>query len=69
MYGTSLSPPACDAGVSLLVRFGAFLVVANEWFMMWRSSERNARETAFSLTLTTLLILVFLAVPDGRDDP
>ena len=56
-------------GVSLLVRFGAFLVVANEWFMMWRSSERNARETAFSLTLPALPVLVFPAVPDGRDGP
>ena len=56
-------------GVSLLVWFGAFLVVANEWFMMWQSSEWNAKETAFSLTLLALLILVFLAAPDGRDDP
>ena len=56
-------------GVSLLLWFGAFLVVANEWFMMWQSSEWNAKPTAFNLTLVTLLILVFLAAPEGRDDP
>ena len=56
-------------GVSLLVWLGAFLVVANEWFMMWQSSEWNAKDTAFSLTAVTLLILVFLAAPEGRDDP
>ena len=56
-------------GLSLLVWFGAFLVIANEWFMMWQSSEWNAKTTAFHLTLLTLLILVFLASPDRREDP
>ena len=57
------------AGLSLLVWFGAFLVIANEWFMMWQSSQWNAKTTAFHLTLLTLLILVFLALPDRREDP
>ena len=56
-------------GLSLLIWFGAFLVIANEWFMMWQSSEWNAKPTAFHLTLLTLLVLIFLASPEGREDP
>ena len=55
-------------GLSLVLWLGAFLVVANEWFLMWQSSEWNAKPTAFNLTLLTVLLLVFLATPDGRDD-
>lgn len=55
-------------GLSLLIWFGAFLVLANEWFMMWQSSQWNAKTTAFHLTLLTLLVLVFLASPDGQED-
>ena len=55
-------------GLALLVWFGAFLVIANEWFLMWQSSEWNAKPTAFHLTLLTLLILLFLVSPEHRDD-
>ena len=69
MYTRAAKAGAVLLMAAYLVWFGAFLVVANEWFMMWQSSKWNAKETAFDLTLLTLLILVFLAAPDGRDDP
>ena len=56
------------AGLALFVWFGAFLVVANEWFLMWQSSEWNAKPTAFHLTLLTLLILLFLTSSEDRSD-
>ena len=55
-------------GLALLLWFGAFLVIASEWFLMWQSSEWNAKSTAFDLTLLTLLVLVFLASPESRED-
>ena len=62
------APAVAGLGLGLLLWFGVFLVIANEWFLMWQSSEWNAKSTAFDLTLLTLLVLVFLTSPEGRDD-
>ena len=56
-------------GLALLIWFGAFLVIANEWFLMWQSSVWNAKPTAFHLTLLTLLLLVFVTAPESGDAP
>ena len=55
-------------GLAAFIWFGVFLVVANEWFMMWQSSEWNAKPTAFNLALLTFLVLIFVASRDGDTD-
>ncbi len=55
-------------GLAAFIWFGLFLVVANEWFLMWQSSDWNAKPTAFNLALLTFLVLVFVAPRDSDAD-
>ena len=55
-------------GLGAFIWLGLFLVVANEWFLMWQSPEWNAKSTAFNLALLTFLILVFVALRDDDAD-
>ena len=55
-------------GLGAFIWLGLFLVVANEWFLMWQSPEWNAKPTAFNLALLTFLVLVFVALRDDDAD-
>ncbi len=51
-------------GLATTIWLGAFLVVGTEWFLMWQSSEWNAKPTAFNQSILTLLILVYVSALD-----
>ena len=55
-------------GLGAFIWLGLFLVVANEWFLMWQSPQWNAKPTAFNLALLTFLVLVFVALRDDDAD-
>ena len=55
-------------GLGAFIWLGLFLVVANEWFLMWQSSEWNAKTTSFHLALLTFLALVFVSLRDDDVD-
>jgi predicted small integral membrane protein len=45
--------------LGIFLWFFGFLTVAGEWFLMWQSTQWNAQQTAFSLTVCFLLFLIF----------
>lgn len=49
-------------GISLgvLLWFGIFITIGGEWFLMWQSKNWNGQNTAFLLSITFLLFLIFL---------
>ena len=62
------APALAGLGLGVIVWVGFFLVIANEWFLMWQSSEWNTKPTAFNLSLLTILILLLVASPDHDAD-
>ena len=65
LFHAAKAPALAGLGLGAFIWFGLFLAVANEWFLMWQSSEWNARPTAFNLALLTFLALVFVASRDN----
>jgi predicted small integral membrane protein len=45
---------------AMLLFFVFFITIAGEWFLMWQSTQWNAQQTAFSLTIIFLLALIFM---------
>ena len=68
LFHAAKAPALAALGLGAFIWFGLFLVAANEWFLMWQSSEWNARPTAFNLALLTFLALVFVASRDNDAD-
>ena len=68
LFHAAKAPALAGLGLGAFIWFGLFLAVANEWFLMWQSSEWNARPTAFNLALLTFLALVFVASRDNDAD-
>ena len=54
------------AGCGFLVWFIAFLAVGGEWFAMWQSQVWNGQQAAFRILASILLVLIFVAQPDGE---
>ncbi len=56
------------AVAGLIVGFGlwffGFLVVAGEYFAMWRSQTWNGQEAAFRIIMVILGVLIFVSLPD-----
>ena len=57
------------AGLALgvVLWFGLFIGVGGEWFLMWQSESWNGQQTAFFLTITFLLFLVYLSKTEAAD--
>jgi len=55
--------------VGLLMWFVAFLSVGGEWFLMWQSQTWNGQEAAFRMFLVVGVILLLLAMRDGKQGP
>jgi predicted small integral membrane protein len=59
---------AC-AVAGLTIGFGlwffGFLAIAGEYFAMWQSQVWNGQEAAFRIATVILIVLVFVALPDG----
>jgi predicted small integral membrane protein len=51
----------------LLYQFG-FMTVGGEWFGMWMSEHWNGIPSAFRFMTTIMLVLIFVAMPDGELD-
>ena len=68
LFHAAKAPALAGLGLGAFIWFGLFLVVANEWFLMWQSAEWNAKPTAFNLTLLTFLVLIFVASRDNDAD-
>lgn len=49
----------------LLYQFG-FIVIGGEWFGMWMSQQWNGVPSAFRYLIITMLVLLFVALPDGE---
>lgn len=43
-----------------------FITIGGEWFGMWMSAKWNGVHSAFRLLMTTVAVLIFLALPDGE---
>ena len=54
------TPFAIGLTVAVLVWFFAFMVIAGEWFQMWRSPTYNAQAAAFMFYSTILLSGVYI---------
>ena len=68
LFDAAKGPALAGLGLGAFIWFGLFLIVANEWFMMWQSPEWNAKPTAFNLALLTFLVLIFVASRDNDAD-
>lgn len=53
-------PFAIGLTVAILVWLFGFMVVAGEWFQMWRSSTYNAQQAAFTFYMTIVLSAVYI---------
>jgi predicted small integral membrane protein len=51
--------------LAVLLWFFVFVVVAGEWFLMWQSKTWNGENTAFTLTIVLLLLLIH---HNGKDE-
>lgn len=51
-----------------LLWFVAFIDVGGEWFLMWQSKIWNGQEAAFRMFAVLALILIYLTLPEHRDD-
>jgi predicted small integral membrane protein len=51
----------------LLYQFG-FITLAGEWFGMWMSQQWNGVPSAFRYLMIILVVLIFVAMPDGEID-
>ena len=59
--------PLAIAGLTLgflLCQFG-FITIGGEWFGMWMSQQWNGVPDAFRYLTTLILILIFVAMPEG----
>ena len=59
--------PFVIAGLTLgflLYQFG-FITIGGEWFGMWMSQQRNGAPDAFRHLTTLIMILIFVAMPEG----
>ena len=59
--------PFAIAGLTLgflLYQFG-FITIGGEWFGMWMSQQWNGAPDAFRYLTTLILILIFVAMPEG----
>lgn len=73
-FQAAKAPYAIGLIAALLVWLFGFMVVAGEWFQMWRSPTYNAQQSAFMFYATMLLSGVYifqkseepLAPPDSR---
>ncbi|MES0884142.1 DUF2165 family protein [Roseibium sp. SCP14] len=73
-FQAAKAPYAIGLIAALLVWLFGFMVVAGEWFQMWRSPTYNAQQSAFMFYATMLLAGVYifqkseepLAPPDSR---
>ncbi len=54
------------AALGFTLWFTGFMVVGGEWFAMWQSPSWNGQEAAFRFYVTILLVVIFLALPDGE---
>lgn len=57
---------ACSVG--LLLWFFGFIVIGGEWFCMWQSEQWNGIEAAFRFSVFILLVFIFVAIPEFRND-
>lgn len=53
-------PFAIGLSISILVWLFGIMVIAGEWFQMWRSPTYNAQQAAFTFYITILLSGVFI---------
>ncbi|MGB8551548.1 MAG: DUF2165 domain-containing protein [Xanthobacteraceae bacterium] len=59
--------PFAIAGLTLgflLYQFG-FITIGGEWFGMWMSQQWNGAPDAFRYLTTLIMILIFVAMPEG----
>ena len=59
--------PLAIAGLTLgflLYQFG-FITIGGEWFGMWMSQQWNGAPDAFRYLTTLIMILIFVAMPEG----
>jgi predicted small integral membrane protein len=54
------------AGCGFVVWFIGFLAVGGEWFAMWQSQVWDGQPAAFRFIASLLLVLIFVAQPDGE---
>ncbi|MEM9681912.1 MAG: DUF2165 domain-containing protein [Pseudomonadota bacterium] len=59
-FQTAKTPFAIGLTIAILVWLFGFMVLAGEWFQMWRSQTYNAQETAFFFYMTMLLGGVYI---------
>jgi predicted small integral membrane protein len=41
-----------------------FMTIGEEWFGMWQSQQWNGVPSAFRFMMTTITVLIFVAIPD-----
>lgn len=58
---TGLESPGFSHGEDVnLLFFGGFIVIGNEWFQMWRSTQWNGASAAFRAAVLAILTLMFV---------
>jgi predicted small integral membrane protein len=55
--------------LALLMWLIAFLSVGGEWFLMWQSKSWNGQDAAFRMFTVIGIVLLFVAQPDGENQP
>jgi predicted small integral membrane protein len=53
--------------LGLLMWLVAFLTVGAEWFLMWQSKTWNGQEASFRMFTVVGIILIFLVMPDVKE--
>jgi predicted small integral membrane protein len=55
--------------LALLMWLVAFLSLGGEWFLMWQSKTWNGQDAAFRMFTVVGIVLLFVAQPDGEEQP
>lgn len=63
-FNNSKSTALLGLMIPVVLYFVVFLVIAQEWFMMWQSTEVNVLPSAFRNFASAVLLILLLNTPD-----
>ena len=55
--------------LALLMWLVAFLIVGEEWFLMWQSRAWNGQEAAVRMFTVIGIVLLLVVQPDSEEQP